>query len=242
LAAITPSLTVRAMASFDPILKAALERVGDVALKKRLPAVKSAAALRRVSDDRYLSLMSLRIFRAGLNHEMVDKKWPAFEDAFRAFEPRRVAAMSDEALEALMKDARLIRHWGKIKSVRENAAAVQDVAQEAGGIGAWLAGWPGSDIVGLWDELASRFSQMGGHSGPYFLRMAGKDLHPHAVGGERTHPRPRERRPAKGQGWTREGPGRLQRLGRGDRAPALPPQHDPGHVGRLTRQGGKRWD
>jgi 3-methyladenine DNA glycosylase Tag len=163
------------MSSFDPILKAALKRVGETVIKARLPTVKNASALRRVSDDRYLSLMSLRIFRAGLNHDMVDKKWPAFEDAFHAFEPRRVAAMSDEALEALMKDARLIRHWGKIKSVRENAAAVQGVAQEAGGVGAWLAGWPGSDIVGLWDQLAKRFSQMGGNSGPYFLRMAGKD-------------------------------------------------------------------
>ena len=35
--------------------------------------------------------------------------------------------------------------------------------------------WPTSDVMGLWVELAKRFSQMGGNSGPYFLRMAGKD-------------------------------------------------------------------
>ncbi len=32
-----------------------------------------------------------------------------------------------------------------------------------------------SDIVGLWEALAKRFSQMGGNSGPSFLRMVGKD-------------------------------------------------------------------
>ena len=30
-------------------------------------------------------------------------------------------------------------------------------------------------MVGLWRELGKRFSQLGGNSGPYFLRMAGKD-------------------------------------------------------------------
>ena len=49
------------------------------------------------------------------------------------------------------------------------------VIGEAGSFGAYLADWPGSDIMGLWHDLATRFSQMGGNSGPYFLRMAGKD-------------------------------------------------------------------
>ena len=74
-----------------------------------------------------------------------------------------------------MADARLIRHWGKLKAVRDNAAAMLDVAAEHGGFGAWLAGWPGEDIVGLWEALAKGFRQMGGNSGPSFLRMVGKD-------------------------------------------------------------------
>ena len=41
--------------------------------------------------------------------------------------------------------------------------------------GAWLADWPGTEIVELWEALAKRFSQMGGNSGPTFLRMVGKD-------------------------------------------------------------------
>jgi 3-methyladenine DNA glycosylase Tag len=131
--------------------------------------------LKAVQDDRYLSQMSLRIFRAGLKHSLVDAKWPAFEEVFRAFEPRRVRAMADEEMEALLGDARLIRHWGKLKSVRDNAAAMIALAEEHGSFGAWLADWPGTEIVELWEALAKRFSQMGGNSGPTFLRMVGKD-------------------------------------------------------------------
>ena len=161
--------------SFAKIQKAAEQRLGKAGLKRRLPKVKSAAALRRVRDDRYLSLMSLRIFRAGLRHDMVDAKWPAFEKAFCGFEPRKVRAMSDEQVESLMGDRRLIRHLGKLKSVHANAAAMVDLAAEQGSFGAYLAAWSGDRIVALWEDLAKRFRQLGGNSGPYFLRMAGKD-------------------------------------------------------------------
>ena len=161
--------------SFAPILEAARTRLGAAALEERLLQPRSPAELKATPDDRYLSQMSLRIFRAGLKHSLVDAKWPAFEEVFHGFEPRRVRAMSDDALQALLADTRLIRHWGKIKSIRDNAAAMIAVAQEHGSFGAWLADWPTSEIVELWDALAKRFNQMGGNSGPSFLRMVGKD-------------------------------------------------------------------
>jgi 3-methyladenine DNA glycosylase Tag len=167
------------MVAFARIEQAALKRVAaeelESRLRHRLSPIKSAAALRKLADDRYLSLMALRIFRAGLKHEMVDAKWPAFEEAFHYFDPHRVRAMSDEAIEALMGDSRLIRHLGKLKAVHGNAAAMLDLVAETGGFGAYLADWPADNIVGLWDDLAKRFAHLGGGSGPQFLRMAGKD-------------------------------------------------------------------
>ena len=160
---------------FEAIEERARERVGGAqALTGRLPRPKSADELRATPDDRYLSQMSLRIFRAGLKHSVVDARWPAFEDAFLGFEPRRVVAMSDEEVEGLLQDERLIRHWAKLKSVRANAAAIVRLA-DRGGMGAWLADWPREDVVALWAELGKRFAQLGGNSGPYFLRMVGKD-------------------------------------------------------------------
>ena len=161
--------------SFAEILDAARARHGAAALDARLPQPKTPEELRAIPDDRYLSQMSLRIFRAGLKHSLVDAKWPAFEEVFYGFDPRRVRAMPDEALDALLGDTRLIRHGGKIRAVRDNAAAMLDIAASQGGFGAWLADWPVADIVGLWEALARRFSQMGGNSGPTFLRMVGKD-------------------------------------------------------------------
>jgi 3-methyladenine DNA glycosylase Tag len=160
---------------FAAILGAAQMRHGAAALAARLPTPKTPAELKATPDDRYLSQMSLRVFRAGLKHSLVDAKWPAFEAVFYRFDPHRVRAMPDEALEGLMGDARLIRHWGKLKAVRDNAAAMLEVAAEHGSFGAWLAAWPGEDIVGLWEALAKEFRQLGGNSGPSFLRMVGKD-------------------------------------------------------------------
>jgi 3-methyladenine DNA glycosylase Tag len=161
---------------FEAIEERARERVGGAqALTNRLPRPKLGDELRVVPDDRYLSQMSLRIFRAGLKHSLVDAKWPAFEKVFMGFEPKRVTAMSDDELEALLQDERLIRHWGKLKSVRANAAAMRELAEQHSSMGAWLADWPRDNVVGLWADLAKRFSQLGGNSGPYFLRMVGKD-------------------------------------------------------------------
>ncbi|MHA1153377.1 MAG: DNA-3-methyladenine glycosylase I [Alphaproteobacteria bacterium] len=164
------------MTSFQPILEAAQARAGGAAaLEARLPRPKTPAELRALGDDRYLSLISLRVFRAGLRHAMVDAKWPAFEEAFEGFEPRRLRMLSDEDLDLLLTDRRLIRHAAKIHAVRANAAALCEIAEQAGSFGAYLADWPGADVVGLWDDLAKRLRQMGGNSGPYFLRMSGKD-------------------------------------------------------------------
>jgi len=162
-------------ASFAAIVDAARLRQGAAGLAARLEQPRRPAELAATPDDRYLSLMSLRIFRAGLRHSVVDAKWPAFEEVFQRFDPRRVRAMSDEALEAGLADRRLVRHWGKIKAVRDNAAQMLVISEEHGSFGRWLADWPPADIVGLWEALAKRFSQMGGNSAARFLRMAGKD-------------------------------------------------------------------
>lgn len=153
-----------------------LNRFGSArALEAMLPQVRSDAALRALSDDRYLSLISLRIFRAGLKHSLVDAKWPAFEQAFFGFDPEKVVLMGGERVENLMQDTRLIRHLGKLKSVPRNAQFILDVRREKGSFGALIADWPVSDIVGLWKYLAKHGNQLGGLSAPRFLRMVGKD-------------------------------------------------------------------
>ncbi|WP_447751999.1 DNA-3-methyladenine glycosylase I [Pseudomonas nicosulfuronedens] len=164
------------MRDYQWLYEYCLNRFGSIeALEARMPHTKSPAELAAVGNDRYLSLISLRIFRAGLKHSLVDAKWPAFEEVFFGFDPEKVVLMGGERLENLMQDTRLIRHLGKLKSVPRNAQMVLDIAGEYGSFGKLLAEWPTNDIVGLWKLLTKRGNQLGGMSAPRFLRMAGKD-------------------------------------------------------------------
>ncbi|GAB1256955.1 DNA-3-methyladenine glycosylase I [Aurantivibrio plasticivorans] len=164
------------MLAFEDVLAQAVKRKGSrKAIEESLPKPKSATALANLGDDRYLSEMSRRVFRAGLKHSMVDGKWPAFEKAFKQFNVKRVASFSDEELESLAHDKTIIRHFGKIKAVRENARWLLDVIAEHGSVGQLIGSWPVADIVGLWTLLKKQGAQMGGQSGSRFLRMVGKD-------------------------------------------------------------------
>ncbi len=163
------------MKNFQWIEEHAIAHAGGELIRQRMPEVKSVEELLAVSDDRYLSDMCRRIFRAGLKHSLVDGKWPAFEQAFFGFDPVRISLMSDEQLENLMQNTALIRHWGKLKAVRANALMVTEIARDQGSFARLIAEWPGEDIVGLWTLLKKRGSQLGGMSAPSFLRMVGKD-------------------------------------------------------------------
>lgn len=148
---------------------------GTDALEARLIRPEPPESLAMIGDDRYLSVMCRRIFRAGLTHRLVDARWPAFEIAFADFDIDAVAALDDTALRRLAKDDSLIRHQKKIMAVRDNAVAMQAIVEEFGSFGFWLAEWPEDEIVNLWLELRQRFTQLGGRSAPAFLRMCGKD-------------------------------------------------------------------
>lgn len=161
--------------TFQSIYDRAVARKGEDAVKSSLPSVKSAKAVRATSDAAYLSEMAKCIFRAGFVWQIVENKWPDFERAFAEFNPRAVANFSDERLEALTQDASIIRNATKIKSVRDNAVFVLDVAEEFGSFGKFLADWPQEDLVGLLQHLKKHGSRLGGHTGQYFLRFMGKD-------------------------------------------------------------------
>ncbi len=164
------------MRDFQWMLEYGINRFGSLkALEARLPRAATPAQLIAVPDDRYLSLIALRVFRAGLRHSVVDAKWANFEEVFWHFDPEKVVLMSAEHIERLMQDTRIIRHLGKLKSVPRNAQMLLDIRHEFGSFGAFLAQWPEDDSVGLWRYLAKQGHQLGGLSAPRFLRMAGKD-------------------------------------------------------------------
>lgn len=148
----------------------------DEALEAFLPRPLSPDELRQLGDDRYLSAMSLRVFRAGMKHSVVDAKWPAFEEAFWGFDPEKLVLLSPEQIDGFMSNDRIIRHRTKLQTIPRNAQFILDVREEYGtSFGEFIADWPSRDIVGLWQLLAKRGARLGGRSAAGFLRLIGKD-------------------------------------------------------------------
>jgi len=165
-----------AIEKFDKIFaRAAKRKGGSAALEELLPKPKSSAQLKRVPDDRYLAEITKNVFRSGFVWQVIEAKWPGFEAAFHGFDTQACAMLSDEDLERLARDPRIVRNPKKITSVRANAMFMRDVKAEHGSVGKWLAEWPVDDIVGLWDELRQRGDRLGGSTAGFFLRFSGKD-------------------------------------------------------------------
>lgn len=161
---------------FDALFSAAAERKGGVAaFEALLPVVKTPEQLAAVPDDRWLSMMARCVFQAGFNWKVVDRKWPGFEEAFEGFDPGRWSLMSDDDLDRLLKDTRVVRHAKKLASVGDNALFLRDLAAEHGTAARFFADWPDTDYVGLLQVLKKRGSRVGGNTGQYFLRFMGKD-------------------------------------------------------------------
>ncbi|WP_320824277.1 DNA-3-methyladenine glycosylase I [Reinekea sp.] len=162
--------------TFDDYWHQALNHYQDAALlRARFPQLRTAQQLRELGDDRYLSTISQRVFRAGMRHSVVDSRWPAFEEQFWGFDPRACQLIDDGRFEQLMLNKALIRHWRKMKTVPINAQMVSDLSQEFGSFGEFIAQWPGDEIVGLWQLLKKRGAFLGGDGGARVLRMLGKD-------------------------------------------------------------------
>jgi 3-methyladenine DNA glycosylase Tag len=155
--------------------RAALRKGGSSALDSLLAKPKTARALKRVSDDRYLSEMTACVFRSGFVWRVIEAKWPAFEEVFHGFDSMSCAMLDDEALDLIAQDERIVRHTKKVYAVRNNALYVREVRDTHGSFAAYIADWPVTDIVGLWADMKQRGDRLGGQTGRYFLRFMGKD-------------------------------------------------------------------
>ena len=163
------------MQDFKTIMVLAVDRKGEVLdslVAQTL--VRTPDQIAQMSDDRILSAMIRRIFYAGLSHQMIDNKWPAFEDAFVEFDPTLCAAMSDEWFERLILNAAIVRNAAKIRAVQKNAQFMLDLAAEHGSAAQFFASWPNERLVELLDLMKKQGSYLGGDSGMRFLRMIGK--------------------------------------------------------------------
>ncbi len=160
------------MEKFEKIFARAAKRHGGAkAVEAELPKPKSAAALKKIPDDRWLAGMTKAVFQAGFVWRVIENKWPGFEDAFDRFDPHRIAFYAEEDIERLAGDTRIVRNGAKILATRDNARFVCDLAEEFGSAGAFFGGSKPENFAGLLDTMKKRGNRLSGASAQFFLRQ-----------------------------------------------------------------------
>lgn len=97
---------------------------------------------RPMADNRTLfEKLCLEGFQAGLSWITILRKRENFRKAFANFDAAKVARFDESDVERLVQDAGIVRHRGKINSVINNAARVQELAEEAGSLAAFVWGF-----------------------------------------------------------------------------------------------------
>jgi len=164
------------MENFDKLYQRAAERKGGVtALNVLLGEGNIDSLLTELTDDRVLAEFSKKVFQSGFVWRVVENKWPNFEELFFDFNIEKILMMPEEMLERKASDARIIRNFKKVKTIKANAQMIFEEQQNGHSFSEFIANWPTNDIIGLWAYLKKHGERLGGNTGPYALRTLGKD-------------------------------------------------------------------
>jgi len=77
--------------------------------------------------------LSLEGFQAGLSWITILRRRPVFREVFHDFDIATVAAFTERDVDALVQDARIIRHRGKIEATVSNARITRDLVADSPG-------------------------------------------------------------------------------------------------------------
>ncbi|WED22065.1 DNA-3-methyladenine glycosylase I [Vibrio sp. JC009] len=164
------------MEKFESIYQRAAERKGgEKRLEELLSKPLSSEELAAISNDRWLSAFTMKVFQSGISWSVVRKKWPDFEEAFFGFKIESLLMLSDEQWETKAQNPAIIRHLTKVMSIPANAHMIHSASIQHDSFGQMVANWPKEEITGLWEYLKKNGARLGGNTGPYALRTLGVD-------------------------------------------------------------------
>ena len=105
-------------------------------------------------DNRLFQMLVLEGAQAGLSWETILKRREGYIKAFHGFDPKKVAAMSDEELESLRENPGIIRNRLKIYAARQNARVFLEIQKEFGSFDQYVWGYVGHQpIVNGWNTF-----------------------------------------------------------------------------------------
>lgn len=120
-------------------------------------------------DNGYLEQMTKAIFQAGFSWQVINKKWPGFQEAFDHFDVDTVAAYDVPDVERLMANPDIVRNSRKIMATIENARTIQAIRQEHGTFYSYLRSLDELAYLQRREVLAKRFKGLGRTSCFVFL-------------------------------------------------------------------------
>ena len=130
---------------------------------------------RALSDDALFEVMSLQVFQAGLNWQMILDKRDAFRSAFCSWSIEAVASFDLQDIEILLNNKDIIRNRLKIRSAVYNARAILAIQAEYGSFCAWFYDVLDlSDYPSLQRILKKSFSFMGPEIARMWLLASGR--------------------------------------------------------------------
>ncbi|MDO4768330.1 MAG: DNA-3-methyladenine glycosylase I [Pseudomonadota bacterium] len=92
-----------------------------------------------VHDDRkHFEMLILEGAQAGLSWATILRKREGYRQAFRSFDPEKVARMTDAELEEQLKNPGIVRNRLKVFAARKNAAAFLPIQKEFGSFDAYV--------------------------------------------------------------------------------------------------------
>ena len=125
----------------------------------------------------YLDVITRAVFQSGMSWRVVEAEWEGFREAFAKFDPDAVAAFTDDDVERLAGDTRIIRNRRKIEATISNAQAMLELEAQPGGFAGWLRSH--SDFDGTVAALRGEFRFLGDTGAYYFLYVVGEDVPSH---------------------------------------------------------------
>ncbi len=121
----------------------------------------------------YLEIMTKAAFQSGISWKVIEAKWDGFQEAFAGFDPETIAEFTEDDVDQLAQDTRIVRNRRKIEATIHNAATMLRL-EDDGGFVPWLRSFATYDD--LVKGIRKEFSFMG-PSGIYFwLYVVGEDV------------------------------------------------------------------
>lgn len=98
-------------------------------------------------DKKFLEMLILEMFQAGLSWECVLNKREAFRKAFDGFELEKICAYDERKIAELAGNAEIIRNRQKIAAAINNARIFRKMADEWGSFAEYIWHWTDNQVV-----------------------------------------------------------------------------------------------